>query len=140
VQRAYHAEQVEAARRALGEGTFIAAWAEGQALAPQQAVAYALEILDHALGTAPLRHRASQRSPAGLTARELEVLRLVAAGLTDSQVASQLTLSRRTVSAHLASIYGKLGVSSRTAAAHWMAEHGLTGPVPPGPVDTYMVR
>jgi predicted ATPase/DNA-binding CsgD family transcriptional regulator len=51
-----------------------------------------------------------------LTAREREVLRLVADGLTDSQVAAQLVLSPRTVQSHLSTIYSKLGVTTRTAA------------------------
>jgi DNA-binding CsgD family transcriptional regulator len=61
----------------------------------------------------------------GLTRRELDVLRLVAEGLTDVEVAEQLYLSRRTVSTHLTSIYTKLGVSSRTAAARLAVEHAL---------------
>lgn len=63
--------------------------------------------------------------PAGLTAREVEVLRLVAQGLTDAQVAERLYLGRRTIGSHLRSIYNKLGVDSRTAAAVFAAEHGL---------------
>lgn len=63
--------------------------------------------------------------PGGLTAREVAVLRLVAQGLTDAQVAEQLVLSPRTVSTHLTSIYGKLGVSSRSAATRFAVEHGL---------------
>jgi predicted ATPase/DNA-binding NarL/FixJ family response regulator len=63
--------------------------------------------------------------PGGLTAREVEVLRLVARGLTDAQVADELVLSRRTVSTHLSSIYGKLGIGSRSAATRFAMEHGL---------------
>ncbi|MGB8645342.1 MAG: LuxR C-terminal-related transcriptional regulator [Anaerolineae bacterium] len=63
--------------------------------------------------------------PAGLTPREVEVLRLVASGLSDAQVAVQLVVSRRTVSTHLQSIYGKLGVNSRAAATRYAVEHGL---------------
>jgi DNA-binding NarL/FixJ family response regulator len=63
--------------------------------------------------------------PAGLTTREVEVLRLVAEGLTDAEVAARLFLSPRTVSTHLRAIYGKLDVSSRTAAARLAAEYGL---------------
>jgi predicted ATPase/DNA-binding CsgD family transcriptional regulator len=63
--------------------------------------------------------------PAGLTAREVEVLRLVAQGLTDAQVAEQLVLSRRTVSTHLTSIYGKLQITSRSAATRFAVENGL---------------
>jgi len=63
---------------------------------------------------------------AGLSAREVEVLGLVATGLTSAQIAKELFLSPRTVDTHLTSIYHKLGVSSRTAAARFALEHGLT--------------
>jgi DNA-binding CsgD family transcriptional regulator len=64
--------------------------------------------------------------PAGLSAREVEVLRLVAQGLTDAEVAERLFLSPRTIGQHLRSIYNKLGVSSRAAATRFAVEHGLT--------------
>ena len=66
-------------------------------------------------------------SPAfrGLTPRELEVLRLVAEGLTDAQVAERLVLSLRTVHSHLRSIYRKLGVRSRSAATSTAIRNGL---------------
>ena len=63
--------------------------------------------------------------PAGLTARELEVLRLLAQGLTDTQAAEQLVISPRTVNFHLTSIYSKLGVSSRSAATRYAIEQHL---------------
>lgn len=63
--------------------------------------------------------------PAGLTAREVEVLRLVAGGLTDIQVAEKLVLSPRTVHAHISSIYNKLNITSRSAATRYAIEHGL---------------
>ncbi len=78
-----------------------------------------------------LRHRISKMSqrtpsyPAGLSPREVEVLRLVADGLTDAQIADKLFLSRRTVSAHLRSVYNKIGIGSRAAAAVWAKEHRL---------------
>jgi DNA-binding NarL/FixJ family response regulator len=55
----------------------------------------------------------------------VEVLRLVAAGLPDAQVAARLLLSPYTVKAHLRAIYGKLGVPSRAAATRVAVEHGL---------------
>ena len=61
----------------------------------------------------------------GLTARELEVLRLVATGLSDQEVAEQLHLSPRTVNAHLRSIYARLGVRSRSAMTRIAVERGL---------------
>jgi ATP/maltotriose-dependent transcriptional regulator MalT len=63
--------------------------------------------------------------PAGLSPREVEVLRLVAQGMTDRQVGEHLFLSYRTVNQHLRSIYNKLGVSSRAAATHFAVEHGI---------------
>jgi DNA-binding NarL/FixJ family response regulator len=63
--------------------------------------------------------------PEGLTAREVDVLRLVAAGLTDAEAAEQLFVSVRTVNAHLRSIYRKLGVTSRAAAGRFAAENDL---------------
>jgi DNA-binding CsgD family transcriptional regulator len=65
-------------------------------------------------------------APGGLTPRELEVLRLVAQGLTDAEVADRLFISPRTVSQHLRSIYGKLDVSSRAGATRFAVEHSLT--------------
>jgi DNA-binding NarL/FixJ family response regulator len=64
-------------------------------------------------------------NPGGLTPRELDVLRLVASGLSDAEVAQELFLSARTVHAHLRSIYRKLGLRSRTAAARYAIENRL---------------
>ena len=63
--------------------------------------------------------------PDGLTAREVQVLRLVAQGLTNEQVAEQLVISPRTVNSHLTSIFSKIGVSSRGAATRYAIEHNL---------------
>ena len=77
-------------------------------------------------GPAPVRaFGAPTEFPAGLTARELDVLKLVAAGLSDAETAAQLYLSVRTVNAHLRSIYRKAGVRSRAAAGRFAAENGL---------------
>jgi HD-GYP domain-containing protein (c-di-GMP phosphodiesterase class II) len=62
---------------------------------------------------------------ADLTEREIEVLRLVAHGHTNPQIAQQLTLSPKTVSRHLESIYSKIGVSTRSAATYFAMHHGL---------------
>jgi DNA-binding NarL/FixJ family response regulator len=61
----------------------------------------------------------------GLTTRELEVLRLVAAGETNKAIAAALTLSERTVDRHVSNIVAKLGVSSRAAATAYAYEHRL---------------
>ncbi len=64
-------------------------------------------------------------SPAGLTRRELEILTGIARGATNRQVAQQIFISEKTVARHLANIYAKLGVSSRTAAVDWAHQHNL---------------
>jgi predicted ATPase/DNA-binding CsgD family transcriptional regulator len=63
--------------------------------------------------------------PDGLTAREAEVLRLVASGLTNAQIAEQLVISTRTVNAHMRSIYNKIEISSRAAAMRYAIDHHL---------------
>jgi ATP/maltotriose-dependent transcriptional regulator MalT len=63
--------------------------------------------------------------PAGLSAREAEILRLVAAGLTNRAIAESLTISERTVDRHVSNIYTKLDVSTRSAATAFAYEHGL---------------
>jgi DNA-binding NarL/FixJ family response regulator len=78
--------------------------------------------LDH---SAPPETATPEAPPAGLSAREAEVLRLVSTGLTNAEVAEQLFLSSRTVDWHLGSIYRKLGFHSRTEAARFAVEHGL---------------
>jgi ATP/maltotriose-dependent transcriptional regulator MalT len=65
--------------------------------------------------------------PGGLSERELEVLRLVAEGRSNPDIARTLVLSHKTVARHLSNIFVKLDVSSRTAAAAYAHEHGLTG-------------
>jgi DNA-binding NarL/FixJ family response regulator len=71
-------------------------------------------------------HRSGRTLPGGLTAREAEVLSLVAAGMSNRSLAASLTLSEKTVARHLSNIFTKLGVSSRTQAAAYAFEHGLS--------------
>jgi ATP/maltotriose-dependent transcriptional regulator MalT len=67
----------------------------------------------------------AEGAPAALTPRELEVLRLVAQGLSNPAIAERLVLSEHTVHRHLANILGKLDLPTRAAAAAWGARHGL---------------
>ena len=117
--RSLHRSQVAAARSQLDEKTFEAAWAEGRAMAREQTIEYAL-IRSSAPETA-----VPETNPAELSARELEVLRLVTHGMTNAEVAAELFISSRTVGWHLSSIYRKLGFSSRTEATRFAVEHGL---------------
>jgi HD-GYP domain-containing protein (c-di-GMP phosphodiesterase class II) len=66
--------------------------------------------------------------PAGLSAREIEVVRLVAAGHSNPEIASELVISRRTAEHHVQHVYAKLGVRSRAAVALFAMEHGLYRP------------
>ena len=120
-RRPIHERHLAAARGDLDSAAWDAAWAEGRAMAPEQAVAYALQAADQADGAL-----SRPAYPAGLSSREVEVLRLVAQGLTNAQVVERLSPSPRTVDQHLRSIYSKLGVSSRTAAARFVHEHCLS--------------
>jgi HD-GYP domain-containing protein (c-di-GMP phosphodiesterase class II) len=78
-------------------------------------------------------HRAPARRtwPAGLTAREVEVLGLVARGHTNRQIAQQLTVTAKTVSNHVEHVYLKIGVRSRAAATLYASQHGLMGSFEP---------
>jgi DNA-binding NarL/FixJ family response regulator len=67
-----------------------------------------------------------QDFPRGLTAREAEVLRLVAAGKTNRDIAVELVISEHTVARHLQNMFVKLDVSSRSGATAFAFEHGLT--------------
>ena len=83
-----------------------------------------LGAVPDALATSRLLGDASAL-PAGLTPREAEVLRLVAAGKTNRDIAVELVISEHTVARHLQNMFAKLGVSSRSAATAFAFEHGL---------------
>jgi DNA-binding CsgD family transcriptional regulator len=76
----------------------------------------------------PTRRRTSL--PAGLTSREVEVLRLLALGLTNKGIASALIISPKTASRHVEHIYAKIGVSNRARASLFAVTHGLMGELP----------
>jgi predicted ATPase/class 3 adenylate cyclase/DNA-binding CsgD family transcriptional regulator len=128
VLHALYEEAVSAAHAQLEEEAFAAAWQEGRTMELSR-------VIDEALNpTAPSTPSDTPSAPAprpvaaypeGLTEREVEVLRLVAQGLTDAQVAEQLVISPRTVNGHLRSIYSKLGVTSRAAATRYTLDHHL---------------
>ncbi|HEX6857653.1 MAG TPA: HD domain-containing phosphohydrolase [Streptosporangiaceae bacterium] len=80
-------------------------------------------------------HRAARRQdrPAGLTGREVEVLRLLARGLSTRQIAEELVISRKTASHHIEHIYAKTGTANRALASLFAASHGLIGDGVSGP-------
>jgi DNA-binding NarL/FixJ family response regulator len=130
--RVEHASLVAAARAALAAHARAAAWiGEGSAMTLEQAVAHALEDESAPAATrsthegAAAAGRGFGRRAGGLTARQSEVLRLVAQGRSDRQIATALGLSEETVGRHLSAVFRVLGVSSRAAAAAAAVRHGL---------------
>ena len=131
--RSYYKQTVAAVRAQHDEATFQRAWTEGRAMTLEQAIAAAKQVKapEHITPVSvrtPVETSStspSRGNPFGLTAREIEVLRLVTQGLTYAQIAEQLIISPRTADAHLRSIYGKLGVTSRSAATRYAIEHKL---------------
>jgi HD-GYP domain-containing protein (c-di-GMP phosphodiesterase class II) len=83
------------------------------------------EAVERVLAAAGHRRAARTALPAGLTAREAEVLRLVALGCTTRQIAEQLVISPKTADHHVQHIYTKIGMSTRGAAALFAIEHGI---------------
>jgi ATP/maltotriose-dependent transcriptional regulator MalT len=73
----------------------------------------------------------ARTAPAGLTSREIEVLRLVATGRTNKEIAGALYLSEKTVARHLSNIFTKIDVSSRSAATAFAFDHGIMSERPP---------
>src|SRR4029079_14869299 len=69
----------------------------------------------------------TRSAPCGLSAREVEVLRLIAAGYANKAIARELFLSEKTVSRHVSNIFAKIGLSSRASATAFAFEQGLAG-------------
>ncbi len=102
------------ARGQLDRVAFDQAWQEGQAMTVEQAIVEAEGIAN--TPPSPSATGKSAQHIAGLIDREVEVLRWLARGLSNQEIADKLVLSKRTVHAHLRSIYSKLDVTSRSAA------------------------
>ncbi len=103
----------------LGEKVFAAVWVQGRTM-----------TLEHVLATQGREvvlppTTLQQTYPAGLTAREIEVLRLVAKGLTNYEIAKELGLSGKTIAHHLTHIFNKTSSENRTAAVAFAIRHGL---------------
>jgi predicted ATPase/DNA-binding CsgD family transcriptional regulator len=116
------------AKAALGEESFAMAWAEGLKLTPQEAIAleaHPAPELQRTATTAKNPRTSPANNSVGLSAREVEVLRELAQGLSDIEIAEKLYLSRHTINAHSRNIYSKLGVTSRSAATRYAIEQGI---------------
>ena len=120
--------EVATARALLGEAYRVAGDEDGACASLLAAVA-TFERLGAAVDCGAVRRRVSERGglPCGLTEREVEVLRLVAAGHTNNQIAGELSLSGKTVARHLSNIFTKIGATSRVAATRFALDHDLVG-------------
>jgi non-specific serine/threonine protein kinase len=110
----YHEQCEHDARTQLGDHRFDKAFDRGRAMSVDEAIAFALE--EQAAPVAPVE------SPSVLTRREREIAELIAAGLTNRQIADRLVISVRTAETHAEHILTKLGFRSRVQVATWMSE------------------
>jgi DNA-binding CsgD family transcriptional regulator len=115
------------ARTLLGQAERLAGDDAGAAASFGAAVAQ-FDQIGARLESRLVRDDTKRELPEGLTEREVEVLRLIAAGLTNNEIAAELFLSVKTVSRHLSNIFTKIGVSTRAAATAFAFEHDLVRP------------
>jgi DNA-binding CsgD family transcriptional regulator len=123
--QAEFAREVAISRRTLGENAFAAGWADGRALPLDQAVAEALALTTDNTRQTPANEVRPSPELHGLTAREVEVLRLLAAGHSNRAIADALFISLPTVKVHIGHIFAKLGLESRAAAVAYAHRQGL---------------
>ncbi|HEY0753184.1 MAG TPA: tetratricopeptide repeat protein [Ktedonobacteraceae bacterium] len=117
-ERTDYEREAEVTRAYLGQESYERAREQGRRMTPEQALTASEPAMT-------AKRHAPRAYPDGLTAREVEVLRLVALGLTDAQVADKLVISPRTVQGHLRSIYTRIAVNSRSAATRYAIDHKL---------------
>jgi DNA-binding NarL/FixJ family response regulator len=111
---------VNGLRDALGREGFAEAWASGRALSQEEALATALAIRAEPAVAVPPGPDAF-----GLTGRELDILRLIAAGHSNRELGDLLYISPTTAARHVANIYRKLGIDSRVKATAFARQHGI---------------
>jgi len=125
-----HKNIVRGLRSQLGEASFKSAFEEGRGLPPDEAIAEARVILDQAISDPTVVPLSALSNPsraglAGLSPREVEVLRLLVEGHSNAEIGDALFIGVRTVRAHVASILAKLDVPTRTAASSYAIRHDL---------------
>ncbi|MFN8636911.1 MAG: tetratricopeptide repeat protein [Chloroflexota bacterium] len=122
--------RVAAVRAQLGERDFESAWAHGSALSLDEAIEAALavrgeHVQDMPAAAAGHRRERNGTLPANLTPREVDVLRLIVAGWSTKQIASELVVTAPTIERHITHIYEKIGARGRAAAAAFALRHGI---------------
>lgn len=124
-ERAQYERDLDAIRAGLGEAAFSAAWAAGRRTPIGEVVAAADATLAAVASGVGRQTRSAPGLSHALTPRQVDVLRLVAAGLSNQEIAAALFISLPTVKVHVRAILTKLGLESRTAAAAFAIRHGL---------------
>jgi non-specific serine/threonine protein kinase len=116
-------QAVNAIRSQLDETAYLSIWAEGAAMSSAETLEYALAPEEGASRPSPtVPAEPSDNALDNLTRREREVAALVARGLTNRQIAAELSISEHTVATHVGKLRRKLGLSSRSQLAAWVAE------------------
>jgi non-specific serine/threonine protein kinase len=119
----FYGPYVEDARARLDEAAWEAVWSEGRTMEMEEAIAYALSEEEVAPATPPAPGQRVGEASALLTRREEEeVASLVARGLTNRQIATELSISEHTVANHVAKILRTLGLDSRSQLTAWVVE------------------
>jgi non-specific serine/threonine protein kinase len=117
--RAFYEWDLAAVRTRLGDAAFTSEAAVGAAMSREAVIAAALAV---ARAATSIPQRAA---PDGLTAREVDVLQLLARGRTNQEIAAELVISLRTVERHLTNVYAKIGARNRADATAYALNHGL---------------
>jgi DNA-binding CsgD family transcriptional regulator len=123
--RVYYYDAQADVRAHLGETVFQVAWQAGASLMPSEALAHLNTVVLQSAPPLPSDSPVPRNLPAGLSQREAEVLRLLAQGLTNAEMAEKLIVSPFTVNAHLRNIYNKIGTSVRRDAIRFAHQHNL---------------
>jgi DNA-binding NarL/FixJ family response regulator len=124
---AFHDKALLGARNDLGDAAFQTVFDEGTSMSADEAVAFALEE-QPVSAPAPAGTRADETAAASpLTRREQQIAELVAEGLSNKDIASRLVIAQRTAEGHVERILVKLGFTSRSQVAAWVAERRAAG-------------
>ena len=127
VDQPAYARNLATLRTGLGELAFATAWTEGEAMAIEAVVDYALAESVHEPDPGPSPHGSTAKQFGGLSAREREVSALIAQGKSNREIAAAMTVRVKTVETYVTRILNKLGFDSRVQVATWALERGLTG-------------
>ena len=123
IDYADYERRVALVRTRLSEHTFATLWARGRTMTTEQVLALQEQEIEQSL--VPRTTSPAANYPAGLTEREVQVLRMVARGMTNSEIAQQLGLSEKTIAHHMTHIFNKTTSDNRASVVAFAFRHGL---------------